>query len=158
LDLLELHHGAWIVALQREVSLLVTVLWIVPIERRFAVDFDDNVVALGDHFLRKPFVRLVRGLVHDRNLILILAQAARRVEASGPDRIGVRGVNLRLVALREVRPEGGTEVLAAVAFVVDHRLDTVAEVLVIAALAEEMAVWATADQEAVLHVPQRHLL
>src|SRR5437879_2341443 len=52
LDLLKLHYRAGVMALQREVSFLVTVFRVPPIDRCLAVDFDDDVIAFGNHFLR----------------------------------------------------------------------------------------------------------
>src|SRR5581483_2076349 len=103
-------------------------------------------------------IGLVRRRVHDRDLVTILTEAAGRVEAAAADAVRVGRVDLGLVAFGEPWAKLGAEVLTAVALVVDHRLDAVNEVLVVAALGEQMAGRAAADQNAVLHPPQREFL
>ena len=95
--------------LQREVSLCVGVQRVPPIQGLLAVHFNANVVTLGNHFLREPLVRLMRGRVHHRNFFLILAEPSGGVKATGADGVTVRGVNLRLVPLRELRSERRAE-------------------------------------------------
>ena len=85
-----------------------------------------------------------------------LAQRAGRVQAAGAHGIAVRGVDLCLVTLGKVGTKRGAEVLAAVAAIIDGGFDAVLEIGVIAALAEEMAGRAAADQHAVLDPPQGH--
>src|SRR5262249_38053628 len=76
-----------------------------------------------------------------------------QIQTAGLDLVAVRGVDLRLVAFGEAGSVLGAEILPAVAFVVDLGLNAIAEVLVIAALAEQMAGRACADQHAILDRP-----
>src|SRR5262249_9592517 len=114
LDLLEGDDSAGVVALQREVPLLVRVLRIGKLDRLLAVYGDGDRRAVGDHLLGEELVRAVRGGVHHQQLRpVLLAHPERRVQAAGPDRVAMSGVDLRLVPLREARPERGPEVLPA---------------------------------------------
>src|SRR5262249_34897624 len=94
----------------------------------------------------EPFVGLVRRLVENVTVF-------ETIEATGLDSVLVRGVDLGLVPPRERRPELSAEVLSAIAVVIDHGLNAVTEVVVIAALAEEVSRGAGADEDAVLPLP-----
>src|SRR5262249_34064868 len=72
---------------------------------------------------------------------------------AGANRVDARAVDLRLVTVGEARSVLGAEILPAIALVVDAGLDAENEVLVIAALAEEMPEVAVAGEDAVLDRP-----
>src|SRR5262245_24837012 len=138
-------------------ALLVGILRVYEIDGLLAVDFDDDVIADGGHLLREPVVRLVQLLEHQDFVLFFLRKiwVERGVQAAGLDGITVSGIYLGLVALRERRTVDGAKILAAVALVVDLCLDTITEVRVVAALAEQVAGLAAADQDAFLDLPLR---
>src|SRR5262249_38667060 len=100
LDLLELDHGARVVTLQGAGALGIRVVFVHEVNGRLAIDLDNVVVALGNHFLGEPLVGLVQLLLDD-DLVAVLGRqfAKGGVQAAGPNRIAVGGIDLGLVAL-----------------------------------------------------------
>src|SRR5260370_675412 len=135
--------------LEGEVALGVAILLIDEVDGRLTVQLDDDVVAFGDDFLREPLIGLDELIVDEHLLFLrgAVAVAAIGVKAAGADLVAVGRVDLSLVARGEGLGELGAEILAAVALVVDLGLDAEAEVLIVAALAEEVAGGTAADDK-----------
>src|SRR5262249_6411180 len=83
-----------------------------------------------------------------------LANQHEVVQAAGLLRVGEGAVDLGLVAGRIAGRELGAEILPAVALVADLGLDAIVEVLVVVALAEQVAgLLAAGDEDAFLDAP-----
>src|SRR5262249_20799144 len=104
-----------------------------------------------DHFEREPLVWPVRRL-EEHDLREIAEVRIARIQAACLDPVAAEG-DLRLIAEGKAGAEGGAEKDPAVADVVEHGLDAEVEVLVVAALAEQVATPSPADQDAVRDAP-----
>src|SRR5437899_1386923 len=104
------------------------VLLVHKIDSRFAVHFDDNVIADGGDLLGEPLIGFDEHIT-DRDKV---------VKTAGPDRVRMSAVNLGFVTFGEAGSVLSAEILAAVAVVVDLSFDSVNEVLIVAALAKQV--------------------
>src|SRR5262249_26318464 len=124
-------------------TLGVGIVLVNEVHGRLPVHFDDDVIAVSDYFLGKPGIRRHQHVEHFHKV----------VQTPCADRVAMRAVNLRLVTARETGSELRAEILTTVAVIVDLGFHSVAKILVIAALAEEMTLWSGAEENAVFNFP-----
>src|SRR5262249_19233241 len=151
----QLYHRVAVGPLEGEETSGVGLVDVEVVHDLLAVDQDAQVVALGNHLLSEPGVRLDQRLVQP--LQPRSPAPVEQGQAAGPEvgKLPAGAVDRGPIADRGALSELGPEALGAAAAVVDHGFHTEVEVLVAAVLAEQVADRTGADDDAVLDLPAR---
>src|SRR4051794_33147993 len=134
--------------LQRKIAARERILLVKEVDSLLPVNFDDDVIAARDDVLGKPGIRRYK-LIENFDEI---------VEASRPDRVLMRAVDLSLVALGKSGSEGGPEIHPRVSTVADFRLRLELAVAAFLCHPEQVTCFPVAHDRSVFHAPGLRML